>query len=150
MSSVSLECLSTSSTTSRWKEGALQKLPLGEMPAQGRRAGLRTAHTFVETLCRENRILCVAEVISTSAFHWWLCDDKPPEPVASQAGSHKTVSRKIKLDINCLGTKLSYKCTTNRQQRNGPSQNRHIRKVSSRWPWDTDESSECKCRQLLT
>lgn len=49
--------------------GALWKLPLGEMPAQGRRAGLRTAHTFVETLCRKSRILCVAEVISPSAFH---------------------------------------------------------------------------------
>lgn len=60
------------------------------------------------------------------------------------------VSREGKVDINCLGTKLAYKCTTNRQQRNGPSQNGHIQKVSSRWPWDTEESSESKCRQLLT
>lgn len=68
---------------------------------------------------------------------------KQLEPCGSRLWEpSRTVSRKIKLDTNCLGTKLSYECTTNRQQRNGPSQNGHIQKVSSRWPWDTDESSE--------
>lgn len=139
--SVSLECLSTGSTFSRWKEGDLQKLPLGEMPARGRRAGLATH-------------ICGDTVERTGHFVWL----RSSHPQLSTGGSvmksqlepcgirlwwpPRTVSRKIKLDTNCLGTKLSYKCTTNRQQRNGPSQNRHIQKMSPRWPWDMDESSE--------
>lgn len=46
----------------------------------------------------------MAEVISSSAFHEWLCDEEPLEPVAPASGSHhqQTVSRKIKL------TELNY------------------------------------------
>lgn len=147
---VSLECLSTSSTTSRWKEGALQKLPLGEMPAQGKRAGLRTAHTFVETLCKRTGCFVWLRSPQPSAFHWWLCDDEPPEPVASQqSGSHQNSVQEDQVRHKLSGTKLSYKCTTDSSKGTDPHK-MDTYKVSSRWPWDTDESSECKCRQLLT
>lgn len=80
------ECLSTSSTTSRWKEGALQKLPLGEMPAPGG-AGLRTAHTCGDTLQREQ------ETVWLRSSHPQLStggsEERPPEPVASESASHK-------------------------------------------------------------
>lgn len=86
---VSLECLSTSSTTQDGRREPCRRC-LWEKPAQGRRAGLRTAHTFVETLCKRTGYFVWLRSPQPSAFHWWLSDDEPPEPVASQqSGSHQ-------------------------------------------------------------
>lgn len=117
---VSLECLSTSSTTQDGRREPCRRC-LWEKPAQGRRAGLRTAHTFVETLCKRTGYFVWLRSPQPSAFHWWLCDDELPEPVASQqSGSHQNSVQEDQVRHKLSGTKLSYKCTTDSSKGTDP------------------------------